>query len=260
METRSKSRALKSKIEVPNNDSKRGENKISSTKLGQSSRISNVQSTKSHREQSVVSKASTKYQRKRLEAQLKADEELASLLNKQMEMEKKLIEDRLTLEQTKLEEQYDAVSDDMQFKDRKELSSQDSYEKVGDWLRNKVRVDRFSDEKSDKKSSKMSHSCHSQCQCHIVQPKNDVNLDISSNESVSGHEIKMLLARQAIEKDLPIFSGEITEWPSFYQQYIFTTKMLGLSSEENMWCVEGLLLSASSMRFPIGLLHLKPWK
>ncbi|KAG5866834.1 hypothetical protein JTB14_016564 [Gonioctena quinquepunctata] len=54
---------------------------------------------------SVVSKASSTHQRKLLEAQVKADEELARIMTIQLDMERKLVENRLALEKAKLVEE-----------------------------------------------------------------------------------------------------------------------------------------------------------
>ncbi|KAG5872862.1 hypothetical protein JTB14_025215 [Gonioctena quinquepunctata] len=98
METRGKSRILKAKTEVPKNDKKQGvgENKLSpaSLKVTNKEMDPSIQSTKSTKKKSVVSKASSTYQRKLLEAQVKADEELARIMTIQLEMERKLVENR----------------------------------------------------------------------------------------------------------------------------------------------------------------------
>ncbi|KAG5881063.1 hypothetical protein JTB14_014942 [Gonioctena quinquepunctata] len=80
METRGKSRILKAKTEVPKNDRKQGVGEIklspASLEVTNKEMDPSIQSTK---KKSVVSKASSTYQRKLLEAQVKADEELARI-------------------------------------------------------------------------------------------------------------------------------------------------------------------------------------
>ncbi|KAG5882760.1 hypothetical protein JTB14_019784 [Gonioctena quinquepunctata] len=85
-----------------------------------------IQSTKSTKKKSVVSKASSTYQRKLLEAQVKADEELARIMTIQLEMERKLVENRLALEKAKLEEEAEE-----NLEGNEESSSEDPKEKVG---------------------------------------------------------------------------------------------------------------------------------
>ncbi|CAG7821356.1 unnamed protein product, partial [Allacma fusca] len=47
-------------------------------------------------------------------------------------------------------------------------------------------------------------------------------------------KIDRFLARQTIPKDLPFISADVTEWPMFITQYDRTTKLLGLSADENL--------------------------
>ncbi|KAG5873257.1 hypothetical protein JTB14_022030 [Gonioctena quinquepunctata] len=142
METKGQSRVLKAKKEVPKNDKKQGvgENKLSpaSLKVTNKEMDPSKQSTKSTKKKSVVSKARSTYQRKLLGAQVKADEELARIMTIQLEMERKLVENRLALEKAKLEEE----AEENIIEGNKESSSEDPKEKVGDWLRNIEQTDR----------------------------------------------------------------------------------------------------------------------
>ena len=51
--------------------------------------------------------------------------------------------------------------------------------------------------------------------------------------STTTNVLEKLLARQSVPKDLPAFSGEPGEWQLFIRQYEHTTKMCGLTDEEN---------------------------
>ncbi|KAG5862697.1 hypothetical protein JTB14_025648 [Gonioctena quinquepunctata] len=124
-----------------------------------------IQSTKSTKKKSVVSKASSTYQRELLEAQVKADEELARIMTIQLEMERKLVENRLALEKAKLEEE----AEENIIEGNEESSSEDPKEKVGDWLGNIEQTERkrMLYETSGKRSLK-SITCQSQNDNHII--------------------------------------------------------------------------------------------
>ncbi|XP_058817271.1 uncharacterized protein LOC131680575 [Topomyia yanbarensis] len=63
---------------------------------------------------------------------------------------------------------------------------------------------------------------------------------------------KQLAARQAISKDLPVFSGKPEEWPIFISVYNSTTAMCGFSDEENIIrlqrCLKGKAYEAVQSR------------
>ncbi|CAG7786936.1 unnamed protein product, partial [Allacma fusca] len=42
-----------------------------------------------------------------------------------------------------------------------------------------------------------------------------------------------MLSRQGGSKELPIYSGDPTEWPAYYQQYLDSTRLCGYSNQEN---------------------------
>ena len=57
------------------------------------------------------------------------------------------------------------------------------------------------------------------------------------------------MATTAINKDLPDSSGEIAEWPQFFQTLKNTTKLCGFTNAENMArlhkCLKGRVLEAA---------------
>ena len=54
-----------------------------------------------------------------------------------------------------------------------------------------------------------------------------------SRSSKTSALLEKMMARQSIPKELPIFNGEPSEWPLFIRQYENTTKLCGLTNEEN---------------------------
>ena len=70
--------------------------------------------------------------------------------------------------------------------------------------------------------------------------------DTPSTPEVKGFE--KYLARQAITKDLPIFGGEVREWPLFFSTYRKSTEACGYSANENInrlqKCLKGPALEA----------------
>lgn len=85
--------------------------------------------------------------------------------------------------------------------------------------------------------------------------------DHSSSTSNVPHELSrsQLAARQAIAKELPIFSGDPEEWPLFIASYESSTKMCGFSEEENLHrlqrSLKGKALEAvrSRLLYPAGI-------
>ncbi|XP_065083433.1 uncharacterized protein LOC135705588 [Ochlerotatus camptorhynchus] len=79
--------------------------------------------------------------------------------------------------------------------------------------------------------------------------------------SYSSHDLSrsQLAARQAVAKELPIFTGAPEEWPLFIATYENTTRMCGYSDEENLLRLQrslrGKALEAvrSRLLYPVGL-------
>ncbi|CAG9814728.1 unnamed protein product [Phaedon cochleariae] len=188
---------------------------------------------------SSATKASS-VRRRELEAQIKAVEEMAQLLAKEediiarrKQVSQRLLENRLSLERVCEEEDSKEGSQD----GCSSLSADATFKKVSSWL----------------------NTHEEERKIRVQEEHRGSDLPIQ--------DITHLLARQNIDKDLPIFSGNIREWPSFYNQYISTTKVLGSSDDENLCrlrkclkgdarrAVEGLLLSSLSIQSVIQILQ-----
>ncbi|XP_074032901.1 uncharacterized protein [Leptinotarsa decemlineata] len=67
--------------------------------------------------------------------------------------------------------------------------------------------------------------------------QNDVRKNFNSREmssqSIDNNDIKKILTRQSVPKDLPNFNGDPTEWPNFIHQFENSTALCGYSKEEN---------------------------
>ncbi|XP_074029231.1 uncharacterized protein [Leptinotarsa decemlineata] len=287
METRSKTAKAKSEShkkdvttisevrKVDNAERDATEDKLSVVSSSRSSRNDGAQSKSVSVSLSVRSNASI-YMRKLMEVQVKADEKMAILLSKQFEMEKQMIENRLALEKARLSEKFDlgvsntyrSENDNISFRNSHhskddEISSVDSEVKVRNWLQN-TDVKNMTGKRSFHKSQ--IDNTHNSTRASFENNTGARHTHYRKNEEASGAEIRQLLARQSIDKDLPIFSGETIEWPSFYQQFLSTTNLLGLTDEENMCrlrkalkgdarrSVERLLLSISSIKPIIDIL------
>ncbi|CAL8111098.1 unnamed protein product [Orchesella dallaii] len=79
------------------------------------------------------------------------------------------------------------------------------------------------------------------CQPFVNQPtfppnSNSSNpfLQPSFHQPEEGNEMKKFLARQTGGKDLPFFSGEPADWPSFFSIFKKSTEVCGFSDEENL--------------------------
>ena len=153
---------------------------------------------------SHVSRSSVLTTRRQKEAsKLRAMEDLAKLEleEKRIELKKSLVTQRLRFEEAVIAEQNDDpdVDENDDKNDVPDLAPPlGRQESVNDWLNGRSAVPIIP----------------------VPEP---------SNNSV----LEKLLARQSVPKDLPKFSGEPGEWQLFIRQFENTTKMCGLSDEEN---------------------------
>ncbi|CAG9818863.1 unnamed protein product [Phaedon cochleariae] len=145
METRSKTAkarsenlkriAIMDKAKSINTERDAAGDKISAISSSRHERSDGRQSERNSAAKSIRSShANSNYRRKMIEAQVRADEQMAKVLSKQLEMEKQMIENRLALEKARLNEEYDlGVGDLHQFEDDTSCSV-DSKVKVREWL------------------------------------------------------------------------------------------------------------------------------
>lgn len=117
-----------------------------------------------------------------------------------------------------------------------EKEEQGSLQKVKNWLETN---------KNDLKTE----SCNSSHRDVVYSSKNDLEMETFCQDD----RLEKILLRQTIDKELPIFSGNGKEWPSFYSNYTYTTKALGLSDEENI-CRLRKSLKGDALRSVQGLL------
>ncbi|CAG7785294.1 unnamed protein product, partial [Allacma fusca] len=88
---------------------------------------------------------------------------------------------------------------------------------------------------SDRKEKSFEHFMHTLASAVKGSSENaQISAQINAETMKANAEtIKVLLSRQGGSKDLPVFAGDPTEWPSYYQQYVDSTKLCGFSDQEN---------------------------
>ncbi|CAG7817628.1 unnamed protein product, partial [Allacma fusca] len=199
-------------------DHKSGEEEVGistgkSLLFGENDSVVSVRTRKSKESNCSISSAHSEAIRMKMQAEIesmqrlqKAEEELA-LAQKRLELEKKIEMRRVTMEKQLIDEQLgeqDLTGMDLKF----EQPKQGSTEMVQSWLQQKLISDTIISQE------------HSEAE----------NL---TPQEVTNKKLEKILSRQAFSKELPFFSGEAEEWPMFLHQFIRTTKLCGLSDEEN---------------------------
>ncbi|XP_044757637.1 uncharacterized protein LOC123315827 [Coccinella septempunctata] len=228
---------------------------ISEQKSGISSRSTK---RKQHKVAASTGKSHSKHSkctsRRELESQIEANNELLQLAieeqeiaRRKIDLKKKLIESRLALQQLHLEERSVDESNDLSTIDLNVLQKS---------IGGNAKVEQWLDDNTSVKSKSVSsvHSVavfnrNSHSEKKSDPQGNEVNRDADT--------LKIFLARQCVDKDLPMFSGDIKEWINFYMQFRNTTDLLGFNDSENICrlrrclvgearrSVEGLLVSCT---------------
>lgn len=67
----------------------------------------------------------------------------------------------------------------------------------------------------------------------INRPRDSAMYSHPMCQNMSIPQISKVLLRQSLPKDLPLFSGDSSEWPNFIYQFRHSTKVCGYTDEEN---------------------------
>ncbi|XP_051172885.1 uncharacterized protein LOC127289150 [Leptopilina boulardi] len=188
---------------------------------------------------SVISRHSSNSQTResrQLEIELRKQEELAELEQQQAERERRIIELRARLEESKLNDddgqKMRSLNSNASERSVKTITS--SQLKVADWLQRENTQDDIPVAREFKRHSEFTGT----------RPKaNGKGLNVNTPPVNNTY-----MARQAIGKDLPIFKGSTTDWILFERMFYQTTEACGFSSAENMLrlqkCLQGDALEA----------------
>lgn len=213
---------------------------------------------------SAMSSVSRKSSKARLELQLQKLEAEQTLLDEK----KKLIDKRFQI----LEELADL--EDLEACDEKKLNDADidGNDKVKQWLQNKNADSESSESNSASELEGEEQLNHGSDQSSSSEKEaSDVvesNFDpkkrstprnkkwrITSKKFTSNLSRNQIAARQVVPKELPSFNGNPEQWPMFFATYESTTRMCGLTDDENMLRLRNCLRGEALVAVQNFLLH-----